>query len=81
MTQYGGRRITEGFQTDRFVDMVQPYSEFELPYLLKGWKEQDILASFAKIVDENKSKCIFERGQWLVPRFMGVEKTSGVPQR
>ena len=60
MTQYGDRRITEGFQTDRFVDMLQPYSEFEIPYLFKGWEEPDILALFAKIVDENRSECVFE---------------------
>ena len=43
-------------------------------YLSYGWSKDDIPAKFRSIVDQNRSTCIKVRGEWCVPRFMGMER-------
>ena len=36
--------------------------------------EHDLKAEWTKIIEENRSECLFRRGEWLVPEFQGIER-------
>ena len=59
------------------VDMWQTFEDFETGKLLRGWASPDILAAFKDIVEKHNSECLYVRGEWLIPKFMGVQRLQG----
>jgi hypothetical protein len=56
------------------VDAYIPYWMFRRDELRAGKQDRQIVQEWQELIDSNKKECKFQRGEWLVPRFMGVEK-------
>ena len=59
---------------DDVLDRFEPYECYWERHHAMGETDQAIAASFVSIIDNNRSTCLYKRDQWLVPRFMGVER-------
>ena len=85
----GEKRDVEIMQSDvskkRKYDMLDMVEKFEPVDIFvekklrlnNGWTEPTARAEFERIVDKNESECVWQNGQWHVPKYAGLVRRRG----
>ena len=56
------------------VENYSTYAMWRRDNMTVGEEETSLRARFMEIVDQNRSECLYRRGQWLIPEYMGVQR-------
>ena len=59
------------------VDGWQTFEDYETGKLIRGIPVETIRRDFQQIVELCRSECKFVRGQWLIPKFGGLQRLQG----
>ena len=76
--EYSDESSTVAFDNIARIEAWITYEEFEMPKLVRGMTIADIEAEFLRIVDSCKADCRWENNQWLIPKFKGLQRLTGM---
>lgn len=56
------------------LERFKTWSTYKNEGLAAGLKLKDLEKDWQDVIDTNRDECMYRRGQWLIPEFVGVER-------